>query len=143
MQEFYTYREGLELISNLIFKKQRLPSVLYPRDTKLVAPINVAAEEVRCGTVCVTILGLKKATFGKFSLMEYWSRYWTQRRIIYGMDNYEKLTFGFKVSGKNRRTVYLVEWRRTVYLVEWKKLLDLCNCEMPLYFAKTRTISCR
>ena len=86
----------------------------------------MAAEEVRCGTVCVMIPGLKKATFGKFSVMEYWSRYWTQRRIIYGMDNYEKLTFGFKVSGKNRRTVYLVEWRRTVYLVEWKKNFWIC-----------------
>ena len=77
------YREGLEQISNLIFKKQRLPSVLHPPDTKFVAPFIDAAVGVRCWRMHLTIPGLKKTTLQIFFQMEYCSRYWMQQMCFF------------------------------------------------------------
>ena len=78
----HTIRWRFGAISNLIFKKQYLPSVLYPGDIKFVAPFIMAAEEVRCGRMHLTIPGLKKTAFQIFSQMEYCSRYWTQQNFF-------------------------------------------------------------
>ena len=61
MRELYTYRKGLEKISNLIFKKQPFPSVLHPHDTK----VDVSVNEVEVYQTTLD-LGLNKATFAKF-----------------------------------------------------------------------------